>query len=185
MAKQVDISKLTKRFRLGLEESWYHERPEVRNPDKRWYVIVPCKGFKPSPMQEGPFISLYSEDPPTLHLYTDRVQLAKIIWGEIKKTPGTRAEFHQNGEAVLYFPPELLELAAELAGARKRRQLSEEHRAKLVEAGKVGREALKKWQKERSKGDKTDPNSNDLPEVMVYYPSASIEAGKRIKIEAR
>jgi hypothetical protein len=53
-----------------------------------------------------------------------------------------------------------------MAGGRKRRQLSEEHRAKLVEAGKVGREALKKWQKERSKGTQTDPNLNDLPEAM-------------------
>jgi len=56
---------------------------------------------------------------------------------------------------------------AEMAGDRKKRQLSEDHRAKLIEAGKVGGEALRRWQKERSKSDQTDPNLNDLPAAMV------------------
>ncbi len=170
MGKQIYLSNLTRRFRVALEESWFHERPEVRNPDKHWYEIIPCRGFKKGPPQEGPFICLYSEDPRTLQLYSNRVGNAKNIWNQIKDKPGCRADIDLQGEAVLYFTVELLELVAELAGGRKKRQLSEEHRAKLIEAGKVGREALQKWQKERSKGDQTDPNSNDLPEAMVRGP---------------
>jgi hypothetical protein len=139
----VTISKLTKRFRILREESWYHEKSEIRKPDQRWYEIIPLKGFVKGPPQEGPYISLYSEEPPILQLYTNRVKQAQIIWEEIKKIPGCRVDFHMDGEAVLYFPPELLEQVAELAGARKRRQLSEEQRARLIEAGKKGRAALR------------------------------------------
>lgn len=117
--------KVQNRYKVILEESWKHERPEVRNPDRRWYEIIPCQGFKKPPEQEGPFICLYSEDPPTLQLYTNRPINAKTIWKEIKKYPGTRADFHMDGEAVLFFPPSRLEMVATLAGGRKRRQLSE------------------------------------------------------------
>jgi hypothetical protein len=54
------------------------------------------------------------------------------------------------GEADLFFPPEFLTTVAEIADAKKKRRLSEAHRAHLIEAGKVGRDALKKWQKERA-----------------------------------
>ena len=151
MAKQIYLSKLTRRFKIGLEESWQGEL--ASNPDRRWLEIIPCKGFKKGPGQEGSFIGLFSEDPPTLQLYSDRPITAKKIWQAIKNHPGTRADFDLDGEAVLFFPPELLEKVAEMAGGRKRRQLSEDHRAKLIEAGKVGRDALQKWQVERSKGD--------------------------------
>jgi hypothetical protein len=70
-------------------------------------------------------------------------------------------------EVVLHFPIALLHIVAERVGARRKRRLSESHRTKLIAAGKVGRDALQKWQKERSKGDQTDPNLNDLPEAMV------------------
>ena len=165
MAKKIYLSKLTRRFRVALEESWQGEL--AINPDRRWLEIIPCKGFKKGPGQEGSFIGLFSEDPPTLQLYSDRPITAKKIWQAIKNHPGTWADFALDGEAVLFFPPALLEKVAEMAGARKKRQLSAEHRKKLVTAGKVGREALKKWQAERSKGDQNDPNSNDFPVAMV------------------
>jgi hypothetical protein len=111
MKEQIHLSKLTKRFRIVLEESWFHEKPEAPNLDRRWYEIIPCKGFKKPPMQEGPFIALHSEDPPTLMLYTDRVQNAKKIWNVIKDYPGTRADF-MDGEVDLFFPPELLTTVA-------------------------------------------------------------------------
>lgn len=59
VTKQIYISKLTRRYRILLEESFTSERQEVRNPDRRWDEIIPCQGFKPGPPQEGPFISLY------------------------------------------------------------------------------------------------------------------------------
>jgi hypothetical protein len=44
------------------------------------------------------------------------------------------------GEAVIYFPPDLLDQIAEMAGAKNKRQerhLSLEERTKLIEAGKA------------------------------------------------
>jgi len=151
MGKQIHLSKLTKRFRVLLEESYTYERPEVRTQDRRWYEIIPCQGFKKGPGQEGSFISLFSEDPPTLQLYSDRPITAKKIWQVIKKYPGCRADFHMDGEVVLYFPAEtaLLEIVAAMAGGRKRRILTEEQRARLIEVGKAGRDALKIWRDQR------------------------------------
>ncbi|MBM4289161.1 MAG: hypothetical protein FJ135_13660 [Deltaproteobacteria bacterium] len=163
------ISSLTKRFRIVQEESWYHEKSEIRKPDRRWYEIIPLKGFVKGPSQEGPFIGLYSEAPPTLQLYTTRVKQARIIWKKIKKIPGCRADFHLDGEAVLYFPPELLEQVAEMAGARKRRQLSEEHRAKLIEAGEKGRAALQIWKKSRVQdGEMTREEEDTFPAKVTF-----------------
>ena len=148
MAKQITLSKLTRRFRVALEESWQGEL--ASNPDRRWLEIIPCRGFKKGPGQEGSFIGLFSEDPPTLQLYSDRPITAKKIWQAIKDHPGTRADFALDGEAVLFFPPALLEKVAEMAGARKKRILTEEQRAKLIEAGKPGIDALKKWREQRA-----------------------------------
>lgn len=135
--KALSLSGLTRRYRVILEESFAHERPENRGPEHRhFYEIIPCQGFKKPPEQKGPFISFFSEDPPTLMLYTNRVINAKSIWSEIKETPGTRADFHMDGEAVLHFPPELLEIVAEMAGAKKRRILTEEQKELL----RLGRE---------------------------------------------
>jgi len=167
MAKQIYLSKLTKRFRVLLEESFSHERPEVRNPDRRWFEIIPCQGFKKGPGQEGSFIGLFSEDQPTLQLYSDRPITAKKIWQAIKKYPGCRADFHMDGEVVLYFPAEtaLLELVAGMAGGRKKRVLTEEQRARLIEAGKVGRDALKIWRDQRAQAQDSSQKEAIPPQV--------------------
>jgi hypothetical protein len=44
-----------------------------------------------------------------------------------------------DGEAVLSFPPELLDLVAQRAGARVKRRLSPEKRERLIKAGKSTR----------------------------------------------
>ena len=120
------------RYRVSLEESWYHERPEVRNPERHWYEILPCRG--------GAFIGLYAEKPEVvLQLYTPKVKNARVIWEAIKDKPGVWADFHMDGEVMLYFPAELLNVVAEMSGARKRRRLSPEARARLVEVGKASR----------------------------------------------
>ena len=165
MGKQLYISKLTRRFRVALEESWQGEL--ASNPDRRWLEIIPCKTFKKGPGQEGPFISLFSEDPPTLKLYTSRPRNAQAIWERIKDKPGCRADFHMDGEAELFFPPECLDVVAEGAGARVKRQgrpMTPEQKAKLAE---MGREALKKLREATSQTPQTDPNLNDIPAAMV------------------
>ena len=68
------------RYKIALEESWHHERSEVRSLDRIWYEQIPCRG--------GAFIGLYSLDPPILQLYTPRVKNAKVVWEAIKDIPG-------------------------------------------------------------------------------------------------
>ena len=126
----ICLSELSTRYRITLDESWHHERPEVRRPDRRWYEQIPCWG--------GGFIFLYSETQPLLGLYTTQVKSARAI---MKKLPGLEAEW-LDGEAVIYFHPEILDQVAEMAGARKRRlgrKLSAEEKVRLIEAGKAFR----------------------------------------------
>jgi|GEM_PF-2206471 hypothetical protein len=159
--KPVFLSDLTKRFRIVLEEG------SERGADHLGFCqLIPCKGFRPGPGQSGPFIGLHSEAPLVLMLYTDRVQNAKNIWNAIEQRPGTRADFALDGEALIFFGPELLKIVAEMAGGRKRRQLSAEHRAKLVEAGKAGRAALKKWRAQRVQSQNSTPNEAPGPQAM-------------------
>lgn len=146
------LSELTgERYRLEFDESWEYERPEVRLADRVWYERIPCK--------MNAFISLYclGEHPcplvawcplrradcrdhggPILQLWTPRPKNARLIWEAIKGEASCHLD-PLEGEAVLYFPARLLPVVAELGGARKRRQLSPEHRARLVEVGRATR----------------------------------------------
>jgi hypothetical protein len=121
-----------RRYRIVLEESWHHERPEVRNPSRIWYEQIPCQG-------EDCFIGVYSLEPLILQLSTSRPKNARAVWEAVKGTPGAKADFHFDGEAIIYFSPELVHIVAEIAGARKKRRLSEAHKAKLAEANQAYR----------------------------------------------
>ena len=129
---ELNLATLTgKRYRIALEESWQHEAPEVRNPDRIWYEQIPCQG--------GAFISVYSLGPLVLQVWTPRPKNAPVIWKAIKDFSGASADFHFDGEAVIRFPLEALPTVAEVAGARKKRKLSEAHKAKLAEASQAYR----------------------------------------------
>lgn len=138
------------RYYIVLEESWHHEHPEVRNPDRIWYEQIPCQG--------GAFIGPYSLSPLILQLSTSRVKNAHKVWEAIKDVAGTKADFHFDGEAVIYFPLEAIHIVAEIAGARKRRRLSEVHKAKLAEQG---RDALKKYRESNVGTPFSGANLND------------------------
>ena len=127
----MDLSKLTKRYRVILDESWKAELAERRG-DKIWYEQIPCQG-------KDCFIGVYSLEPFILQLSTSRRKNARIIWEAIKGIPGAKADFNFDGEAVIYFPLEALPTVAELATARRRRYLSEEHKAKLAGASRAFR----------------------------------------------
>jgi hypothetical protein len=118
------------RYRITLEESWQYERPEVRSPDRIWYEQIPCQG-------KDCFIGVYSLDPLILQLSTSRAKNARTVYATIKDMPGVQPDFHFDGEAVICFPIEAIHIVAEIAGARRRRRLSEEHKAKLAEVGKA------------------------------------------------
>jgi hypothetical protein len=87
----------------------------------------------------GAFISVDSLNPLILKLWTPRPKKARIIWETVEVTDGVWADFYFDGEAEIYFPLEVLPTVAELAGAKRRRRLSEEDRAKLVEVGQIYR----------------------------------------------
>lgn len=70
MVQMNSLTKLTaNRFKVTLEESWHHERPEICSPDRIWYEQIPCRGEA--------FISVYSLNPLTLQLSTLRTITAR------------------------------------------------------------------------------------------------------------
>jgi hypothetical protein len=116
------------RYRFDLDEAWFHERAEVREPDRLWYERIPC--------QKDSFIGIYSVDPLVFNLYSTRPKNAGTIHEAIKDKPGfIEADFAFDGEAVIYFTKEVLPTVAELAGARKKRQLSPEQKEELSKRG--------------------------------------------------
>lgn len=113
------------RYRFDLDEAWYHEMAEEREPNRLWYERIPCA--------KESFIGVYSVDPLVFKLYSTRPQNPKKIHEAIKDTPGfIKADFAFDGEAEIYFTKEALSTVAELAGARKKRQLSPEQKAELA-----------------------------------------------------
>ncbi|MFZ5447883.1 MAG: hypothetical protein ACOZFS_04510 [Thermodesulfobacteriota bacterium] len=124
------------RYRIELDECWKHEKPEVRNPDRIWYELISCKG--------GACICLYSLNPPALKLSTSRPKNAREIYEAVRHMPGVKADFHYNGEAEIFFPPTAFHTVAPLAGARKKKRLSPEHKARLAEQGRANLEHYRK-----------------------------------------
>ena len=115
-----------------------HERPEVRNLDRRWYERIPCRG--------GAFISLYAEAPtPVLQLYTPMVKSGRAIFNHVKNLPGVMAHFHYDGEAVIFFPPEVLPLVARIGRGQEEEAGPEALRSREGQAGR-GRQGLPLWE---------------------------------------
>jgi hypothetical protein len=120
------------RNRFDLDEAWYHELPEEREPNRLWYERIPC--------QKDSFIGVHSVKPLIFKLYSTRPQNAKKIHQTIKGKPGfIKADFDFDGEAEIYFTKEVLSTVAKLAGAKKKRQLSPEQKEELVKRGSANR----------------------------------------------
>jgi hypothetical protein len=120
------------RYRFDLDEAWFHELAEEREPNRLWYERIPC--------QKESFIGVHSVNPLVFKLYSTRPKNAKKIHQAIKGKPGfIKADFDFDGEAEIYFTKEALPTVAELAGARKKRQLTGEQKAELVKRGSANR----------------------------------------------
>ena len=120
------------RYRFDLDEAWFHELAEEREPNRLWYERIPC--------QKESFIGVHSVKPLIFKLYSTRPQNTKKIHQAIKGKPGfIKADFDFDGEAEIYFTKEALPTVAELAGARKKRQLTLEQKAELVKRGSANR----------------------------------------------
>lgn len=137
------LSQLTEgRYKISLEESWYYERPEVREPDRHWYERIPCR--------DGAWIGLFSDGdcPVTRHyasqlaggiifqLYIPGQTRAQRLWEKVKAHyPQSCADLNLDSEGIIYFPHDLLLIMAELAGAKRKRRLSPQARRKLAKQG--------------------------------------------------
>ncbi len=118
-----------KRYRIQMEESWAHEKPENRHGYEGWYEQVPtiCGGF----------VGLFQDKPTViLQFYSPKQRPScRKLAEQFKDTPGVRLN-DWGYETVLYFPVELFDLVAKAVGARRRRQLSEAQKAAMA----LGRE---------------------------------------------
>ena len=113
------------RYRFDLDEAWFHELPEEREPNRLWYERIPCA--------KESFIGVYSVDPLIFKLYSTRPKNARKIHEAIKDSPGfIKSDFAFDGEAEIYFTKKALPTVAEIAGARKKRQLTPEQKAELA-----------------------------------------------------
>jgi hypothetical protein len=120
------------RYRFDLDEAYFHEQAEEREPNHLWYERIPC--------QKDSFIGVHSVEPLVFKLYSTRPKNAKKIYDAIKDKPGfVRADFAFDREALVFFTKEVLPTVAELAGARKKRQLTPEQKADLVKMGSANR----------------------------------------------
>lgn len=120
------------RFRFDLDEAWFHELAEEREPNRLWYEIIPCA--------KDSHIGVYSVKPLVFKLHSTRPKNAKKIHETIKGTRGfIKADFAFDGEAAIYFTKEALPTVAEMAGARKKRQLSPEQKEELSKRGAATR----------------------------------------------
>jgi hypothetical protein len=118
------LAKLTgNRYKIALDESCNHETADLTPQDRLWYEVIPCKN--------GGKIYLKSLDPMQFELYIQSIKKARIIE---KQVPLTKAVW-LDGEAALTFSPAVLDQIAELAGARKKRRLSQEAKTKLIALG--------------------------------------------------
>jgi hypothetical protein len=123
-----------KRWKVQMDESWQHEKQENKVGFEGWYEQVPtaCGGF----------ISLYQDKPEViLQFYTPKQRMVcRRLAAQFKDTPGVHLDDRFDGyETVLFFPVELFSQVAKAVGARSRRVLSQEHKAKLAAAGKATR----------------------------------------------
>jgi hypothetical protein len=120
------------RYRFDLDEAWFHELAEEREPNRLWYERIPC--------QRESFIGVHSVKPLVFKLHSTRPKNAKKIHEALKNTPGfITADFAFDGEAEIYFTKESLPTVAEMAGARKKRQLSPEQKEELAKRGAATR----------------------------------------------
>jgi len=145
-----------KRWKIRMEESWAHEKPENKTGYEGWYEQVPttCGGF----------IGLFQDKPTViLQFYTPKQRpTCRKLAEQFKDIPGVRLDDWFDGyETVFYFPPEIFEGVAEAVGARKKRQgrpLTEAQRVAFAEGRKKGMASLEKGRKSLLSGPPESPS---------------------------
>ncbi len=116
----IDLTRYADRYRLSWDDA--AAVPDQSKDDRQWLLVLPCKIGKIFPWSE--------------------TELAAYVVGTKKAKQAERLPFVTVaqgggpgcGEVVVRFGPDKFDEMTEFMGARKRRQLSAEHRAKLRRA---------------------------------------------------
>ena len=117
----IDLNRYADRFHLGWDEA--ATIPGQSQEDRAWLRLIPCKLGDIFPWSE--------------------TELAATVFGRKKAKEAERLPFvivaqgggPGCGEVVVRFSPDYLNEMTEFMGARRRRRLSADHRARLLRAG--------------------------------------------------
>ena len=135
----IDLKELAgKRYRVALDKS---RSDEPSREERLWLYQIPC--------QRG-HIGVWGEN--TLSAWTDRTPTSK----RLEAIPGVKVVQRGDRELQVTFGPERLDAVAELLKARKKRQLTDEQREKLVARGKAALISLRTERELRSRIDSQD-----------------------------
>ncbi len=123
----IDLNKLYgKKYRIFMDEAWYVETSES-NPDKmkdkHWYYEIRGKYGK---------IYLYGSNKLAVHISSNVIS-SRV---ERNNTDIFSLYLKTSEGSIFLFDQEHTEFVAKLIKAKRKRQISEEHKVKLVEAGK-------------------------------------------------
>lgn len=134
-----------KKYRFELDESYQHEGDTAyKRENKRFYERISLRG--------GGFIGLHDENPIILYLWTpNRSPTVLNIYRKFQDVPGFRYGVLDGYEAGLYFPATHLREVASLAGARTKRQMTEEQRRQAIE--RLSRQQFRKNHAYKTNGD--------------------------------
>ncbi len=114
-----------KKYKVFMDEAWEVESSQANSDkakDKPWYYEIRGKYG---------VIYLYGTNKLAVRITAKRIKSRiKIEYKDILKL-----YIEAKDESIFLFNPENFELVAKLVKARKRKQLSVEHKAKLIKAG--------------------------------------------------
>ncbi len=111
----IDLKKFAGvRYRMVLDES---AELDTDHESRLWYYRIPCKYG---------FIAVHG--PKTLSASTNR----RIMAGRLATLPGVKVRQRGDSEVTVTFPPDCLDAVANLLQAKRRRRLSDAHKASLA-----------------------------------------------------
>jgi hypothetical protein len=106
------------RFKIGFDEAALIEPGGKKDP---WYLMIPCKYGQIYPYSDK-LLAIHSK--------------GSGIRQKLSAIPGlTNHNWSDDGEAIFLFPLTLFDKVAEIVKPKRKRRLSESHKAKLVGAG--------------------------------------------------
>jgi hypothetical protein len=144
----IDLKTLAAgRFRLFYDEAALIEQGGKKDP---WYRVIPCRYGQIYPYSDT-LLAIHSKG-------TGVRQKLQAIEGL------TVRNWADDGEAIFLFAPALFDRVTEIAKPKRKRKLSDSHKAKLIEAGS---KALKAYQNTSLNAPKKAKNGREAAQAIV------------------